>query len=351
MFNRDIDNEKQHINLSDDAWFIIDDDIRNFYTYEDKESFSGFMNTIFINFCEDAEATFSSRREEYRETLNAILGEFPENSATKQKLIAAYIANLKKKALSYPKGEGRKFRLNKKSQALLENHPDNIDYKGIRGDYLKAVFEEYATLPTYKREQIFFKDIIDEINNAISLNKKLRISLMSKSGQSSYSKFSVKPYAVRQDKTKSFNYLICYSTLLNDKNETIAEEKISCFRLSRIENIKALSKSFISKESRLEIEKALRERGVQFMAGEIIDVTVAFTPKGYDDFNRQSYMRPQSYDKLNDLTYVFHCTEFQALSYFFRLGKDACIISPDRLHTEMLNRFASALATYKGSDI
>ena len=87
------------------------------------------------------------------------------------------------------------------------------------------------------------------------------------------------------------------------------------------------------------------------MAGEIIDVTVAFTPKGYDDFNRQSYMRPQSYDKLNNLTYVFHCTEFQALSYFFRLGKDACIIKPEKLHSELQNRFASALDTYKDSNV
>lgn len=347
MFNRDIDHEKQHINLSDEAWIVMEDDIRNFYTYEDKESFSGFMNTVFINFFEDAEATFSSRREEYREKLDAILGETSENSTSvKQKLVDAYIAELKKKVFSYPKGEGRKFRLNKKSQALLENHPDSKDYPGMRGDYLKAIYEEYATLPTFRREQIFFKDKMDEINNAIALDKKLRIALMSKVAQSNYQRFSVRPYAVRQDKTKSFNYLICYSTQLNDNNEPVAQEKISCFRLSRIESLKAFSKSFISKENRLEIEKALHERGVQFMAGDIIDVTVAFTPTGYDAFNRQSYMRPQSYHKLNDLTYVFHCTEFQALSYFFKLGKDACILKPERLHELMRDRFASALSTY-----
>ena len=347
MYNRDIDHEKQHINLSEEAWLVIEDDIRNFYTYEDKESFSGFMNTVFINFCEDAEATFSSRREEYREKLDAILGESAEDATSiKQKLVGAYVAELKKKVFSYPKGEGKKFRLNKKSQALLENHPDSRDYRGMRGDYLKAIYEEYTTLPTFKREQIFFKEQMDEISNAIALSKKLRITLMSKRTRSNYERFSVRPYAVRQDKTKSFNYLICYSTQLNDNNEPVAQEKISSFRLSRIESLKSFSKSFISKDDRLKIEKALQERGVQFMAGDIIDVTVAFTPKGYDAFNRQSYMRPQSYHKLNDLTYVFHCTEFQALSYFFKLGKDACILKPERLHESMRYRFAAALSTY-----
>lgn len=55
MFDKNIDHEKQHINLSDAAWLIIEDDIRSFYTYEDKETFSGFMNTIFINYNEDAD--------------------------------------------------------------------------------------------------------------------------------------------------------------------------------------------------------------------------------------------------------------------------------------------------------
>lgn len=350
MFDKNIDHEKQHINLSDAAWLVIEDDIRNFYTYEDKETFSGFMNTIFINYHEDADASLSSRREEYRSKLDDIL--FDGNKHTeeiKQKLLRNYVLELKEKAFSYPKGEGRKFRLNVKSQELLTNHPDGKEYNHMRGDYLKAIYEQYATLPTYIREQIFFKDTINDINNAIVIGKKIRISLLSKTNQTSeisQLKFLVKPYTIRQDKTKTFNYLIGYSLRLNENNEPISNERISCFRISRIDSIKLVSTSFISKEKKLEIEKTIKEKGVQFMAGELADITVTFTIKGFDDFNRQSYMRPQFYDKVDKNTYIFHCTEFQAISYFFKFGMDAQIIEPIELRNKMKSRYETALNAY-----
>lgn len=350
MFDKNIDHEKQHINLSDAAWLVIEDDIRNFYTYEDKETFSGFMNTIFINYHEDADASLSSRREEYRSKLDDIL--FDGNKHTeeiKQKLLRNYVLELKEKAFSYPKGEGRKFRLNVKSQELLTNHPDGKEYNHMRGDYLKAIYEQYATLPTYIREQIFFKDTINDINNAIVIGKKIRISLLSKTNQTSeisQLKFLVKPYAIRQDRTNTFNYLIGYSVRLNESNEPISNERISSFRISRIDSIKLVSTFFLSKEKRTEIEKTIKEKGVQFMAGELINITVSFTNRGLDHFNRQSYMRPQFYDKVDKNTYIFHCTEFQAISYFFKLGMDAQIIEPIELRNKMKSRYETALNAY-----
>ena len=344
MFDKAIDNEKQHVNLSDEAWLVIDDDIRNFYTYEDKGTFSGFMNTILINFYEEADATFSSRCAEYIEELEDILN---GNDDIKSKLKAKKLRELKKIALSYPKGEGRKFRLNISSQEILCNHPDSSEYES-RSDYLKAVYEQYATLPTYRREQIFFKQTIDEIENAISSNKKMRISLLSKTNTNKVSSFrySIKPYAIKQDKIKSFNYLIGYSQLLDQHNEPITQEKISCFRISRIDSIKLYSSSFISKEKRAEIEQTIKDKGVQFMTGDLTDITVRFTQKGFDDFNRQIYMRPQDYDKIDRLTYVFHCTEFQAISYFFKFGMNAQILEPTELRETMRKRYEYALKAY-----
>lgn len=353
MFDKNIDHEKQHINLSDAAWLVIEDDIRSFYTYEDKETFSGFMNTIFINYHEDADASFSSRREEYRSKLDDIL--FDGNKHTeeiKQKLLRNYVSELKEKAFSYTKGEGRKFRLNVKSQELLTNHPDGKEYNHIRGDYLKAIYEQYATLPTYIREQIFFKDTIDEINNAIIIGKKLRISLLAKTNklsEISQFRYLVKPYAIRQDRTNTFNYLIGYSVKLNENNEPVSNERISSFRISRIDNLKLVSTSFISKEKKLEIEKTIKEKGVQFMAGDLTDITVLFTDKGFDDFNRQSYMRPRFYDKIDKNTYIFHCTEFQAINYFLKFGMDAQIIEPPELRNTMKLRYETALNAYTNS--
>ena len=343
MFDKAIDNEKQHLNLSDEAWIVIDDDIRNFYTYEDKESFSGFMNTIFINYHEEADATFSSRCEEYREELESILN----NDDVISKLVEKRLKDLKETAMSYPKGTGKKFRLNVSSQEILNNHPDSSEYAS-RGDYLKAVYEQYTTLPTYKREQIFFKQTLDAIQTAIDTNKKIRISLLSKTNNNTISKYrySIKPYAIRQDKTKTFNYLIGYSQLLDAHNTPITQDKLVSFRISRIDNVKPFSKSFISKDKKTDIEQTIKEKGVQFMSGNLTDIKVVFTQKGFDDFNRQSYMRPQYYEKIGKLTYVFHCTEFQARNYFFKFGMDAQILEPIDLREQIKEKYQLALDAY-----
>ena len=55
---------KQHLNLSSPAWLTIDEDIQNFYPSEKEESFSGFLNRIFHNFYQTAEASVNLRYQE-----------------------------------------------------------------------------------------------------------------------------------------------------------------------------------------------------------------------------------------------------------------------------------------------
>ena len=51
---------KQHINLSECAWLIIEEDNKSFQS-NTKFSFSGFMNTIFKNYHNEADASISER--------------------------------------------------------------------------------------------------------------------------------------------------------------------------------------------------------------------------------------------------------------------------------------------------
>lgn len=351
MYIRDLDGEKQRINLSDEAWAVIDDDMRNFYTLEGERSFSGFMNTVFANFYERADATFSSRKSEYRAELQEMLMGIGRQSEIISRLTDGYIKKLKTAAFSYPKGYGKYFRLNKESQGILDGHPDSPEYDS-RSDYLKAVFEQYATLLSFERERIFFKDKIDAINNATALGKRLRITLLPRP-EDNGAKFiySVKPYDVRQDRNQLFNYLVGYSERLDNSHEPMFPdtERAVRFRISRIKDIRVTAQnSFISKDRRDEIEKTMREKGVQFMSGDLMDITVKFTDKGLDDFNRQSYMRPRSFDKVDNAknTYVFYCTMFQAFNYFFKLGAEAQILSPTSLRDAMRNRFEEAANAY-----
>ena len=64
------------------------------------------------------------------------------------------------------------------------------------------------------------------------------------------------------------------------------------------------------------IDQMIIEKEPQFLVGEVIELKVKFTDKGVENFNRQLYMRPLDFDKVEgeDNTYVFRCTEIQAIN-------------------------------------
>ncbi len=353
---------RQHLNLSDNAWLVIDSDNRSF-TEESDPKLSTFLNRIFTNYYLRSEASIQERLIQKKHELDKTYSsqEFKnidksiKDLFTKQAL-DIYENELIKKNNSYIKGEGRKIRINKENVKILEDSPDAKYYKGVIGLYLKSIFEEYVTLPNYIREQIFFWDIYQTINDAIARGKKVSIKSIPRTtvkGDSKVAtKFLVTPYKVLQDPTKTFNYLVGFSEKEDLITGEYLEKTIACHRLSRIDkiNVRESLNGFISKEKKKEIEKTIRDKGVQFLTGEIKNIVIKFTPKGVNTFNRMLYMRPNRYevDWDDNLLYTFHCTEFQALNYFFKFGWDANVISPESLRQQFITRYRSALSTYEG---
>ena len=351
---------KQHINLSESAWIVIHEDIKNFYSSEEAESFSGFLNRVFRNYYQLAKATVSLRLEEKEEELIKLYSSSDfkkidsETIATIiDKQLETYKNELLNLAKSYQSGHGEKFRINKENLDLLRESLEDDYYDGSAGKYLKAVFEEYATKPTYIREQIFFEEIVEKIRYAISNQKKLKITLNDKvtvKEDKKYNrKFYVSSYKIEQDSTKTFNYLIGYSIEIEKED---AVEAPCCFRISRIKKINVQSSmgGKISKEKAKELDDLLIERTVMFMSSDPIDIQIRFTDKGLEAFRRQLYMRPRIYtiDKDDKHLYTFRCTEIQAINYFFKFGWDANIISPVELRERIKLRYSRSLKTYEG---
>ena len=365
---------KQHLNLSESAWLVISEDIKDFYISEEKESFSGFLNKIFRNYYQQADASIHLRYLEKIDELEKLYSTEEFSSFDKKtikmfidKYARVYENELIKKASSYSSGVGKKFRIDAKSLEILKEVDEANYYDNIIGWYLKAIYEEYATKPKHIREQIFFADILSEINKSIKNEKKLKISLISKLSSDEKKryvrKFYVSPYRIEQDKTKSYNYLIGYSEEIKEfetedeegrkvRSSNVTEKSPCCFRLSRIERADMMSSmgAHISKEHANELEKMLVERNVMFMSSEPIDIKVIFTDTGLESFRRTLYLRPQFYeiDKNDKHIYTFHCTEIQATNYFIRLGWDAKIIEPEYLRDKLINRYERALKSYMG---
>jgi hypothetical protein len=105
---------------------------------------------------------------------------------------------------------------------------------------------------------------------------------------------------------------------------------------------------FISKADQEELEKMIAEKDPMFLVGDVIEIKVKFTDKGIESFNRQLYMRPTDFKKVEgeENTYLFRCTEVQAINYFFKLARDVEILAPERTRDKFIQRYRDAYMQY-----
>lgn len=356
--------KKQHLNLSYSAWLIVEEDIRNFGNGA-KYNLSGFLNRVFVNFYQEAEATVSQRFLNKNEELVTMFSSPEFKSMDKKttemyitKILDVYEKSLIVKAVSYRKGEGRKFRINKENIEILRESAENIYYENDIGAYLKAIFEEYAMKPMFEREQIYFKDVMDILQSAISQKKSVKMSILKRINPDSNEyytrKFYLAPYKIIQDKTRMFNYVVGYSEEVQGEKNEILPKMAVCYRISRIDHLLIMSSKsgFISKADREAIDEMIVEKELQFLVGDIIELKVRFTDKGLESFNRQFYMRPTDFKNVEGEknTYIFRCTEMQAIIYFFKFARDAEILAPAVTREKFIQRYHEAYMQYVNED-
>ncbi len=355
-FWHNYDIEKQHINLSQYAMSIIEDDQLTFGV----KNFSTFINRVFGNFYPHADASVILRTECERKRLKqGVFGEIDTSEDIKNTFIESCVSDMEKEIRRqielYPKGIGRKIRINNENYRHLKSESKEDIFYGEHkvGCYIKAVVEEYARKPYIDRERIYFGDFIDIIDAAIKENHQITL----KSGTVQY---SVSAFSVMSDKQNNYNYLVGRSSVLNFNGST---EPIDCsFRLSRIKDIR-ISKTqesvFVSDEVRKEFAKTLNSRSAQFMGGNDSEsVTIRLTFNGMKMYDKMQHLRPdytEMYIEKKDFNgraiynYIlkFDCTTQQIDFYFFKFGKDAEILSPSRLAADFKHRYLEAYRIYE----
>lgn len=343
--------QKQSINLSEEAWIVVKQDMAAFGC----RSNSGFFNRVILNFYEEADATLSRTwQRKYEEFYNDFM-ETPEKeeaqkrfrasmkklSVEQRKTVAEILADnavqkLKENIIDkYPKGTGVKFRINNELfQYLTESSECREDeaYEGYIGRYLKAVLEEYARLPYHRREQIFYTQWFQDIENAIAAKKRLQITT------STNKEYIVKPYRILTDSQSTYHYLVAWH------DET---EKAWPFRISNIKQLKQRSGSGkITEKERLCIEEALQQKDVPFMGEEVCKIRVQLTEEGIRKYSVILHMRPRYTDIENGNIFVFHTTTRQVQYYFERFGPDARILEPEELAVQMQTWHLDAARQY-----
>lgn len=334
---------KQHINLTAFTWNCIFDDIQSFNDITAKPNLSGFMNRIIDNFHEEARASVAAilrnREEEY---ISLLKSRFSGMSSADKAALAARLIDKDKATLMESlnikaKGEYRKIRLNKTIKQYLSDECTEDLYYASPGLYLKALFEEYAALPYVQRERIYFKPLIQAIQDAIEYKKCLKLT-------SSDRQYIVIPYGIETDKNTMYHYLVGYSII-----NPLKEYKLVSFRLSRISDIRIMrSKSTsLTLRQKAYAESNIHDKGVQFLAGDIDEIIIRLTEKGIRKYRAQINLRPV-YESIEETNiYHFRCTQAQILYYFFKFGADAVILFPPTLKEAFKRLYHEALDAYQ----
>ena len=361
-----IDNDRPTIRFSEQAWLIIKEDRENFSR---GEPLSTFLNTIFSNFHKEAKCSLSILYQKLFTDFNTLKSNLlmdPKFKKLDQTSMNTFISTylddytdeLMKNIVNIESinEHSEKIRLDQNNQNTLDKlQTEDCFYEEDKfvKQYLKAIFEEYARLPAYRREQVYLKNTFQIIKDAIDEGRQLKIWLTPKfsaTTQKHYQRiFHISPYDILQDPANIYNYLVGYTQELKDG--ALLEGRPSSFRLSKIEDVTTLlGKSALTKTKQASIEKAIRENGIQFLAGDAIEVIVRFNQKGLANLKQQTYMRPLDREIIDECethtTYSFVCTEVQAMNYFFKFGKHAYIVEPDWLREKFKKRYLESYKSY-----
>lgn len=348
---------KQRINLSERAFSILRNDME-FYPFvlesdKDLDKIPSTVINYIFNQCKDsAQSSVALRLKQRQRELEELLS--PVDRYIISKLLQEQRKNLITSAENrcQSKGHSMIFRINMDNLKYLASDDGQAEspfYQNNVGKYIKAVLEEYAELPYIQREKHFYAPVLREIDTAISYKKQLKVTLKSivtKGENRKHIKVYIKPYQLCTDTESLYNYLVGYIRSA-DNNKW----QVGAIRLSSILECSEISESaFLSNDAKKEISHLLALYGCQYLSSahdELQKIVVQFTPAGEKMYRKMLHLRPQCVQQHPNLVYEFRCSQWQALNYFFKYGRDVKILEPQKLVRSFQKRYQDAAKQYE----
>lgn len=340
------------LSLSPEAYSIV---ISDMDVFQNVKNLDGFINRIIANYKDTADASISlakeREREKYINWIKSVSGDTKistEDSACLDRLIEGYTRELTLKMNSFKNGESLKPRIKNENYDDLNMGTSSFQeeaYYPREGKYIKALLEEYALLPFFEREGIFFKNTIDNIDEAIRTGNLIKFRYINRKQQQT--QITVRPYKIAASSLLRYHYLIA----LPVNAETSAD--ILVLRISRISEVRKLNRtSHITIQERNNIDELIRTKGIQYMVSQESETKVALSEEGYKLYKSILYLRPNA--KINKegdkWILTLTCAEEQVKNYFFQFGKEAIIISPESLNQWFFEKYTDAAKMYQNAE-
>lgn len=337
---------KQRVSISQEAYTTITHDVIDF----NLKNINSVVNAI-ISYREKNNITQDAILREYRENTANLLksaGIDPDKDDVLDKLCNKKKNELRDNLQQYGKRQrgrvGVYVRINNSMRRWLED-PDNPEgwyYDDYLEPYLNHILEDYATKDLFERELIITHDRILELNAYIKDEE--WINLFWDKGTD-----RVFPYMILPDKMRTHAYLACYKLNPDESKFPIS------YRISALPAEIKIAYGYnpdVTQAEKDALDDMIRERRVDFLAGEAVDIIVQMTEKGFRNYIRTSRLRPdivteEKATKKGWRAYIFHCTELQAEYYFSRLGGEVEILAPISLRKRFKELHQQAASLYK----
>ena len=222
-------------------------------------------------------------------------------------------------------------------------------------ELLRGYVSSYLLLPIYLRENIVYRDIINQINFAKDNKKSLKIKY-SKDGYG-HEERKIDPYVIVTTQSEENNYLIAYCHKRKD---------IRNFRISRIESVKNCKTEFFVKDRYKEIIERAKKYFDGFLSYNQY-VKIEFTEVGLGMLNRLTLNKPIEISKEdiikepdvysgvsisekdieNEKIKVFECSEYQCEAYFFQYLENILILEPSSARNRMYEKLTKSIEKIK----
>lgn len=323
--------EKYKIYLSEDTKtrLINDAELFEFNRTDGSVNLNGFLKELIVQYFDQYRISNEQLLNHLLQDLTVVKALQPkEASALADRIIHTYINNREP-------GTGKStvitLTVSGASYGIIQIIENNLLKDTSLSGYLKELFLSYLSMPRNKREEIIFKENYQTINEAIKNDRILAFT-----SSVSKAKALVEPYMIATSKEEQFGYLLC-------RDPKSGKER--SFRISRLQNLFVTSEPFIRNTY---VEEELARKGLRSPYSMLEDVhaIVRMTEYGKTLFKVIVKNRPILSSVEGDL-YHFDWPILQLEDYFKRFGKDAVVISPRTLRSNLRNYYSHALDAYK----
>ena len=133
------------------------------------------------------------------------------------------------------------------------------------------------------------------------------------------------------------------------EGQPLSQRKCASLRVSNMVSVELLQqKASFTAAQRREVERKIREVGVQFLVEEPCLIRVKMSKDGKKKYAGMSTMRPPCSKREGD-EWEFYCSQRQALWYFSRMARDCEILEPKQLRRDMIRYLKKSLENYPQS--